>query len=183
LEATLAQLGGKDAKENGKDAATAAKVAAVNAATVKQASHQTAQLPVELEAMPELIPPGMIVERPPMDLDHHLPDAMPMELDPNGGPLGGPLGGPVGGPLGGPDSWPSWMPACCANLGMAYLENDKPEQAAILYDFAAHLFRMRGDHVASQRAQRISDDLQAVLRQYAPYKPPPLSRRLPPGKF
>lgn len=156
LEAALAQLGRKSDKGDAKLAE----------ATVKQASHRTVEQLPELNAAPELIPPGIVMDGP-YGPDPTLPNAMPMEFAPDGA---------VG-------SWPSWMPACCANLGMAYLENDKPEQAAILYDFAAHLFRARGDHIASERAQRVSDDLQAVLRQYAPYKPPPLSRRLPPGKF
>ena len=82
-----------------------------------------------------------------------------------------------------PDSPPPpWMPGCCANLGHANLKNDKPEKAAVLYGFAAQLFRVQGDKIAADRAQRMSDDLSAVLRQYAPFKPSPLTQRLPPGK-
>lgn len=78
---------------------------------------------------------------------------------------------------------PSWMPGCCANLGCAYLKSDKPQKAAVMYEFAANLSRQSGDRIAAERAQRICDDLNSVLRQYAPYKPRPVTQRLPPGKY
>lgn len=77
---------------------------------------------------------------------------------------------------------PAWLPGCCANLGLAYLKNDKPEKAAVMYAFAAHLSRQRGKHVDAERAQRLHDELASVLRQYAPYKPHPVSQRFPPGR-
>ena len=77
---------------------------------------------------------------------------------------------------------PSWMPAACANLGRAYLKNGKPEKAAVMYEFTAHLSRLCDEKIAAERAQRISDELNAVIRQYAPYKPPPIARGFPPGK-
>jgi tetratricopeptide (TPR) repeat protein len=77
---------------------------------------------------------------------------------------------------------PAWLPGCCANLGLAYLKNDKPEKAAVLYGFAAHLSRQRGKHLDAERAQRTHDELEAVLRQYAPYKPHPVSQRFPSGR-
>jgi tetratricopeptide (TPR) repeat protein len=89
-------------------------------------------------------------------------------------------GAPIGAVPDGPA--PPWVAGCAANLGCAYLNNDKPEKAAALYAFAAQQFRMQGNHVAAERAQRVCADLNAVLCQYAPYKPPPLTQRLPPGR-
>jgi hypothetical protein len=68
-------------------------------------------------------------------------------------------------------------------LGCAYLKNDKPEKAAVMYEFAANLSQLSGDGRSAERARRVRDDLHAVLRQYAPYKPHPVTQRLPPGKY
>lgn len=118
----------------------------------------------------------------------------PLEAIPPGTPLHaapGPLGngvfshephGMASPPMDGVVPPPPWMAGCCANLGCAYLKNDKPEKAAIMYGCAAQLFRAEGDRIQAERAQRVSDDLCAVLRQYGPFKPPPLTQRLPPGK-
>jgi len=51
-----------------------------------------------------------------------------------------------------------------------------------LSEDAAVVFRMQGSHIAAERAQRVADDLNAVLRQYAPYKPPPVTQGFPPGR-
>ena len=77
---------------------------------------------------------------------------------------------------------PSWLPPCCANLGCAYLKNDKPQKAAVLYSYAAQIYRTLGNQIAADRAQRMGDDLTAVIRQYAPFKPRPWMQGLPPGK-
>lgn len=107
--------------------------------------------------IPEAIPPGMPIQQPP-----GITDAMGMPVAP----------GPA----------PPWMAGCCANLGYAYLKNDKPEKAAVLYEYASHLYREQGEWVSAERALRVADDLNAVLRQYAPFKPAPLTQRLPPGR-
>ncbi len=119
----------------------------------------------------EIIPPGTPIRNPSSPKPTTAVDALSPSLDPRGAPM-----------MANAAMVPHWLPGCCANLGYAYLRNDKPEKAAVLYDFAAHLFRLRGDRIAAERAQRLSDDLCAVLRQYAPFKPAPLGQYLPPGK-
>jgi hypothetical protein len=118
---------------------------------------------------PELVPPGVRV------------------LEPVPGPLGPELPGSHhrgASPLhGGTPPPPAWLAGCCANLGCAYLKNDKPEKALVMYQFAAHLSRQRGKHIAAERAQRVCDELNAVLRQYAPNKPHPVTQRFRPGMY
>ena len=129
--------------------------------------NQPAQM-ISDDLSPEIIPPGVIVGEP---------DAGMMEGELPG--LAHPDGLPM---MAGDLQPPSWLGGCCANLGCAYLRNDKPEKAIALYAFAAEVFRMQNNRIAAEKAQRASDDLIDVLRQYAPYKPAPLSRHLPPGK-
>jgi tetratricopeptide (TPR) repeat protein len=136
--------------------------------SVRPANHQVGVDPQWTETQPEVIPPGTPLHIPaPLG-----PGAGGAELDREGGLP----------EFAGITPLPCWMAGACANLGCAYLKNDKPEKAAILYEYAAVVFRMQGNHVAAERAQRVSDDLNAVLRQYAPYKPPPVTQGFPPGR-
>ncbi|MDR1959661.1 MAG: hypothetical protein LBQ54_11575 [Planctomycetaceae bacterium] len=77
----------------------------------------------------------------------------------------------------------NWIPAAAANLGCAYLKNDEPEHALVMYQFAAHLYRARGDRIQSQKSQRIHDDLAMVIQQYAPYKPVPVVKEIHAGRM
>ncbi|MDR2116803.1 MAG: hypothetical protein LBP87_10540 [Planctomycetaceae bacterium] len=77
----------------------------------------------------------------------------------------------------------SWIPAATANLGCAYLKNDKPEYAMMMYQFASCLYRRSGDQVLAERSQRMYDDLALVMRQYAPFKPIPVAKGFVPGRM
>jgi tetratricopeptide (TPR) repeat protein len=77
----------------------------------------------------------------------------------------------------------SWLPAAIANLGCAYLKNDKPEYAMPMYQFASCLYRRSGNQVLAERSQRMYDDLVSVMRQYAPFKPVPVAKGLAPGRM
>ncbi|MDR2756585.1 MAG: tetratricopeptide repeat protein [Planctomycetaceae bacterium] len=77
----------------------------------------------------------------------------------------------------------SWIPAATANLGCAYLKNDKPEYAMMMYQFASCLYRRCGDQVLAERSQRMYDDLVSVMRQYAPFKPVPVAKGFAPGRM
>lgn len=138
------------------------------AAPIAQASFQAPADSGQGDQSLEMIPPGAPVVE-------HTPD---MPVPESTGPHGQ-LVSPMH--LGAVP--PPWLPACCANLGCAYLKNDKPEKAAAMYEFASHLSRQSGDHIAAERAQRVCDDLNSVLRQYAPYKPHPITQRFPPGRY
>lgn len=137
------------------------------------ASLQTTATERLQDAHGEVIPPGVAELEP-------IPEpAQPLRLEPQAsGPATQPVPFlPADAPLS-----PPWLAGCCANLGLAYLKNDKPEKAAVMYAFAAHLARQRGQHLDAERAQRVHDELDSVLRQYAPYKPHPVSQRFPPGR-
>ncbi|MDR0705519.1 MAG: tetratricopeptide repeat protein [Planctomycetaceae bacterium] len=77
----------------------------------------------------------------------------------------------------------SWIPAAIANLGCAYLKNDKPEYAMPMYQFASCLYRRSGNQVLAERSQRMYDDLVSVMRQYAPFKPVPVAKGFSPGRM
>ncbi|MDR0610928.1 MAG: tetratricopeptide repeat protein [Planctomycetaceae bacterium] len=77
----------------------------------------------------------------------------------------------------------SWIPAAIANLGCAYLKNDKPEYAMPMYQFASCLYRRSGHQVLAERSQRMYDDLVSVMRQYAPFKPVPVAKGFAPGRM
>ncbi|GEM_PF-6045013 len=156
LETALAQSAAQD--PGGAGAAPARASNAVTLASVGPGGSSRPQ-----DQTPEVIPPGVPIAPPPAGT----PESWtPHPLIPGDGAVA---------------AWPAWMAGCCANLGCAYLKNDKPEKAAVLYAFAAQQFRIQGDRIAAERAQRVCDDLNAVLRQYAPFKPFPLTERLPPG--
>ncbi|MDR1140960.1 MAG: hypothetical protein LBL62_04650, partial [Planctomycetaceae bacterium] len=76
-----------------------------------------------------------------------------------------------------------WIPAAVANLGCAYLKNDKPEYAMMMYQFASCLYCRCGNQVLAERSQRMYDDLVSVMRQYAPFKPVPVAKGFPPGRM
>ncbi|MDR1964973.1 MAG: hypothetical protein LBQ50_14475 [Planctomycetaceae bacterium] len=76
-----------------------------------------------------------------------------------------------------------WIPAATANLGCAYLKNDKPEYAMMMYQFASCLYYRCGNQIFAERSQRIYDDLVSVMRQYAPFKPVPVAKGFPPGRM
>jgi tetratricopeptide (TPR) repeat protein len=77
----------------------------------------------------------------------------------------------------------AWIPAAAANLGCAYLKNDKPEYAMMMYQFASCLYRRSGNQVLAERSQRMYDDLVSVMRQYAPFKPVPVAQGFVPGRL
>ncbi|MDR2762539.1 MAG: hypothetical protein LBB88_08075 [Planctomycetaceae bacterium] len=77
----------------------------------------------------------------------------------------------------------SWIPAMVINLGCAYLKNDKPEYALLMYEFASYLYQKRGDHILAIRSMRMHDDLVSVIRQYEPFKPIPIAKGFSSGRF
>jgi tetratricopeptide (TPR) repeat protein len=77
----------------------------------------------------------------------------------------------------------SWIPAAVANLGCAYLKNDKPEYAMPMYQFASCLYHRSGNPILAERSQRMYDDLVSVMRQYAPFKPVPVAKGFSPGRM
>lgn len=50
----------------------------------------------------------------------------------------------------------SWAPPACANLAAAYLLNNKPDKAYIMYDYAAHLFRRSGKYEQSAACRQLA---------------------------
>lgn len=76
-----------------------------------------------------------------------------------------------------------WIPNAAANLGCACVQLDQPEHAMVMYQFAAMMYKVRGDHMAAQKAQGMYDDLAGVLRQYAPFKPVPVVKGFPAGRL
>ncbi|MDR1924958.1 MAG: hypothetical protein LBQ66_11355 [Planctomycetaceae bacterium] len=76
----------------------------------------------------------------------------------------------------------SWIPAMVANLGCAYLKNDKPEHALIMYQFASEIYKQRGEMILAERSLRMYDDIASIMRQYAPYKPIPVANIFSSGK-
>lgn len=59
-----------------------------------------------------------------------------------------------------------WSAPACANLGCCYLHNGDPDKAAVLYQRAADLFTRQRDPESAAQAQRMADDLYAVIEQY-----------------
>ena len=76
----------------------------------------------------------------------------------------------------------SWRAPCCANLACAYLKNNKLPKAAIMYKKAAVMFKLSGNIIASKTLLRMQNDIELMLRQYAPFKPLPVTPDLPAGK-
>ncbi|MDR2642831.1 MAG: hypothetical protein LBC74_08550 [Planctomycetaceae bacterium] len=76
----------------------------------------------------------------------------------------------------------SWIPAMIVNLGCAYLKNDKPEHALIMYQFASYVYQKNGDHILAVRSMRMYDDLVSVIRQYEPFKPIPIAKGFSSGR-
>ncbi|MDR1052540.1 MAG: hypothetical protein LBL39_00030 [Planctomycetaceae bacterium] len=76
----------------------------------------------------------------------------------------------------------SWVPAMVVNLGCAYLKNDKPEYALVMYQFASYIYQKNGDQILATRAMRMYDDLVAVIRQYEPFKPIPIAKGFSSGR-
>ncbi|MDR1483300.1 MAG: hypothetical protein LBT09_00600 [Planctomycetaceae bacterium] len=77
----------------------------------------------------------------------------------------------------------SWIPSSVANLGCAYLKNDKPEYAMPMYQFASCLYDRCGNQLLAERSRRMYDDLASVMRQYAPFKPVPVAKGFSPGRM
>ncbi|MDR0336896.1 MAG: hypothetical protein LBI18_07385 [Planctomycetaceae bacterium] len=77
----------------------------------------------------------------------------------------------------------SWIPSAVANLGCAYLKNDKPEYAMPMYQFASCLYDRCGNRLLAERSRRMYDDLVSVMRQYAPFKPVPVAKGFSPGRM
>ncbi|MDR1485233.1 MAG: hypothetical protein LBT09_10475 [Planctomycetaceae bacterium] len=75
-----------------------------------------------------------------------------------------------------------WISAMIVNLGCAYLKNDKPEHALVMYQFASYLYQKNGDHILAARAMRMHDDLVSVIRQYEPFKPIPIAKGFSSGR-
>lgn len=80
-------------------------------------------------------------------------------------------------------SAPRWIAPAAANLGCACLKNDKPEEAMVMYQFSALMYRASGDTMAAEKSQRMYNDLADVIRLYAPHKPIPVVKGLPAGRF
>jgi tetratricopeptide (TPR) repeat protein len=76
----------------------------------------------------------------------------------------------------------SWVPAMVVNLGCAYLKNDKPEYALVMYQFASYIYKKNGDQILAARSMRMYDDLVAVIRQYEPFKPIPIAKGFSSGR-
>jgi tetratricopeptide (TPR) repeat protein len=76
----------------------------------------------------------------------------------------------------------SWIPAMVVNLGCAYLKNDKPEHALVMYQFASYLYQQNGNHILAARSMRMYDDLVSVIRQYEPFKPLPIAKGFSSGR-
>ncbi|MDR1480618.1 MAG: hypothetical protein LBJ00_16950 [Planctomycetaceae bacterium] len=76
----------------------------------------------------------------------------------------------------------AWIPAMVINLGCAYLKNDKPEYALVMYQFASHLYQEKGDQILAARSMRMHDDLVTVIRQYEPFKPIPITKGFSSGR-
>ncbi|MDO4549997.1 MAG: hypothetical protein Q4C96_01955 [Planctomycetia bacterium] len=78
---------------------------------------------------------------------------------------------------------PKWAAPAAANLGCACLKNDKPEEAMVMYQFAAMIYRAAGNSLAADKNQRMYDDLANVIRLYAPHKPVPVVKGFHAGRF
>lgn len=77
----------------------------------------------------------------------------------------------------------AWIPSAAANLGCACVKLDQPEHGMVMYQFAAMMYRVRGEQMAAVKAQRMYDDLAEVIRQYAPFKPVPVVKGFPAGRM
>lgn len=77
----------------------------------------------------------------------------------------------------------AWIPSAAANLGCACVKLDQPEHGMVMYQFAAMMYRARGEQMSATKAQRMYDDLAEVLRQYAPFKPVPVVKGFPAGRM
>ena len=76
----------------------------------------------------------------------------------------------------------SWRAPCCANLACSYLKNNKLPKAAIMYKKASLLFKQAGNFIAAKTVARMQNDIELMIRQYAPFKPLPVTPDLPAGK-
>jgi hypothetical protein len=64
------------------------------------------------------------------------------------------------------NSAPLWIAPCSANLGYAYLKNNKPVEAFLLYQKAAILYEKQGNLTASQKAHHMAASLETLIKQY-----------------
>ncbi|MDO4584937.1 MAG: tetratricopeptide repeat protein [Planctomycetia bacterium] len=80
-------------------------------------------------------------------------------------------------------SAPKWMAPAAANLGCACLKNDKPEEAMVMYQFSALIYRASGNSMAADKSQKMYNDLADVIRLYAPHKPIPVVKGTHAGRF
>ncbi|MDO4569694.1 MAG: hypothetical protein Q4D38_04865 [Planctomycetia bacterium] len=80
-------------------------------------------------------------------------------------------------------SAPAWVAPAAANLGCACLKNDKPEEAMVMYQFSAMMYRANGNTIEANKSEGMYNDLASVIRQYAPHKPIPVVKGGHPGKF
>ncbi|MDR1382664.1 MAG: tetratricopeptide repeat protein [Planctomycetaceae bacterium] len=79
--------------------------------------------------------------------------------------------------------FPDWLPAASANLACAYIQSDKPQNAGVLYEFAAKLYQQRYQYRQAEQCRRMCDDLCLVMKNYVPFQPAPVANGLPAGKY
>jgi tetratricopeptide (TPR) repeat protein len=79
-------------------------------------------------------------------------------------------------------AFPDWLPAAAANLACAYTKIDKPQNAAIMYEFASKLYQQRYQYQQAEQCRRMYDDLCLVMN-YVPSRPTPVADGLSPGRY